>query len=47
MVLNSMFIIGTAVSWILMSFLGRRTIFTTGMVCMCVVRLTIGLEGAS
>jgi SP family general alpha glucoside:H+ symporter-like MFS transporter len=36
-----MFIIGTAVSWILMSFLGRRTIFTTGMVCMCVVCLSL------
>ncbi|KZV93750.1 putative MFS alpha-glucoside transporter [Exidia glandulosa HHB12029] len=42
MVLNAMFIIGTLVSWCLMPFFGRRTVYTAGMFCMCVVLYTIG-----
>jgi hypothetical protein len=42
MVLNSMFIIGTATSWVLMSFFGRRTLYTGGMACMCITLYIIG-----
>lgn len=42
MVLNSMFIIGTATSWVLMGFFGRRTLYTSGMACMCITLMTIG-----
>lgn len=45
MILNSMFIIGTATSWVLMGFFGRRTLYTVGMACMCATVLTIGAMG--
>ncbi|KAF9039432.1 maltose permease [Hymenopellis radicata] len=42
MVLNSMFMIGTMVSWILITYFGRRTLYTAGMATMCVVLFIIG-----
>ncbi|KAF9066480.1 maltose permease [Rhodocollybia butyracea] len=42
MVLNSMFIIGTVVSWGLLTFFGRRTLYTSGMACMALVLFIIG-----
>ncbi|GAW00411.1 maltose permease [Lentinula edodes] len=42
MVLNSMFIIGTIVSWGLLTHFGRRTLYTAGMGCMAVVLFVIG-----
>ncbi|KAF5388947.1 hypothetical protein D9757_005152 [Collybiopsis confluens] len=42
MVLNSMFIIGTIVSWGLLTFFGRRTLYTAGMGCMAAVLFIIG-----
>ncbi|KAI0699131.1 maltose permease [Cytidiella melzeri] len=42
MVLNSMFIIGTIVSWGLLTILGRRTLYTYGMACMSIVLWIIG-----
>ncbi|KAF7965992.1 hypothetical protein HWV62_32702 [Athelia sp. TMB] len=42
MVLNSMFIIGTMFSWILLTFFGRRTLYTGGMLTMAVTLFIIG-----
>jgi len=42
MVLNAQFIIGTIFSWILMTFLGRRTIYCFGMGLMSFVLFIIG-----
>jgi SP family general alpha glucoside:H+ symporter-like MFS transporter len=42
MVLNSMFIIGTIFSWGLLTFFGRRTLYSYGMLTMAVVLLLIG-----
>ncbi|TXT04231.1 hypothetical protein VHUM_04229 [Vanrija humicola] len=42
MILNAQFIIGTCVSWILMSFFGRRSIYMVGMGCMSFVLFIIG-----
>lgn len=42
MVLNAMFVIGTIVSWGLMPFFGRRTLYTAGMFSMCAVLFVIG-----
>lgn len=40
--LNSMFIIGTVVSWGLLTRFGRRTIYISGLVLMCMTLLIIG-----
>ncbi|KAJ6628583.1 trehalose transport-related protein [Mycena sp. CBHHK59/15] len=45
--LNSMFIIGTVVSWFLLSRFGRRTLYLAGLVAMAVVLLIIGALGFS
>ena len=45
MVLNSMFIIGTMVSWILIYFFGRRTLYVGGMFFMSFVLWIIGGMG--
>ncbi|KAK1921908.1 trehalose transport-related protein [Papiliotrema laurentii] len=45
MVLNAMFMIGTMVSWILISFLGRRTLYVGGMFTMSFVLWIIGGMG--
>ncbi|KZO94753.1 maltose permease [Calocera viscosa TUFC12733] len=42
MVLNSMFIIGTFFSWGLLSYFGRRTLYSAGMACMAIVLFVIG-----
>ncbi|KAH7106795.1 trehalose transport-related protein [Auriculariales sp. MPI-PUGE-AT-0066] len=42
MVLNSMFCIGTIASWGLMYFFGRRTLYTSGMLAMCITVWVIG-----
>ncbi|KAF9457582.1 trehalose transport-related protein [Collybia nuda] len=42
MVLNSMFIIGTIFSWGLITILGRRTLYSFGMMLMATVLLIIG-----
>ncbi|EIN04153.1 maltose permease [Punctularia strigosozonata HHB-11173 SS5] len=42
MVLNSMFIIGTIISWGLITWFGRRTLYTAGMAIMAVVLFIIG-----
>ncbi|KAH8827910.1 maltose permease [Flagelloscypha sp. PMI_526] len=47
MVLNAMFIIGTIVSWFLLPWFGRRTLYTAGMFFMCVVLYAIGGLGYS
>ncbi|KAJ7046038.1 maltose permease [Mycena alexandri] len=43
--LNSMFIIGTVVSWFLLSRFGRRTLYISGLVAMAIVLLIIGVLG--
>ncbi|KAH8926173.1 maltose permease [Atractiella rhizophila] len=45
--LNSMFIIGTIVSWGLITRWGRRTLYIAGLVAMCVVLFIIGGLGFS
>jgi len=42
MVLNSMFIIGTIVSWVLIYYFGRRTLYSYGMMTMSVTLFIIG-----
>ncbi|KZP14566.1 maltose permease [Athelia psychrophila] len=42
MVLNSMYIIGTIFSWGLLTFFGRRPIFTIGMLTMSITLFVIG-----
>lgn len=42
MVLNSMFVIGTFFSWILLTYFGRRTIYMFGMGVMSLVLWVIG-----
>ncbi|KAF8883506.1 maltose permease [Gymnopilus junonius] len=42
MILNSMFIIGTIVSWGLLTLFGRRTLYMAGMFIMAVVLAIIG-----
>ncbi|KAJ7152083.1 trehalose transport-related protein [Mycena filopes] len=43
--LNSMFIIGTVVSWFLLSRFGRRTLYISGLALMSAVLLVIGCLG--
>jgi SP family general alpha glucoside:H+ symporter-like MFS transporter len=38
----AMFIIGTMASWVIMTFFGRRTVYTAGMALMSAVLLVIG-----
>ncbi|KAJ7091711.1 maltose permease [Mycena crocata] len=45
--LNSMFIIGTIVSWFLLARFGRRTLYFSGLVAMAIVLLIIGALGFS
>jgi SP family general alpha glucoside:H+ symporter-like MFS transporter len=42
MVLNSMFVIGTIVSWGLLSWFGRRTLYFYGMMTMAIFLFVIG-----
>jgi SP family general alpha glucoside:H+ symporter-like MFS transporter len=42
MILNAQFIIGTCVSWILLTFFGRRSLYTSGMGLMSFVLFIIG-----
>ncbi|KIY70586.1 trehalose transport-related protein [Cylindrobasidium torrendii FP15055 ss-10] len=42
MVLNAMFIIGTMISWVLMTFFGRRTLYTAGLSIMSTMLFIIG-----
>lgn len=42
MILNSMFIIGTMASWVLITWIGRRTLYFYGMGLMSIVLFVIG-----